>query len=56
MSHLIDELLVFERELRTVLQYPHPHPSPFDVLLGEVPFHKWLTLEKACGLLVLLYS
>ena len=48
MSHLIDELLIFERELRIVLQYPRPCPTPFDVLLGEVPFHKWLSLEKAC--------
>lgn len=48
MSHLIDELLIFDRELRMVLQYPCPCPTPFDVLLGEVPFHKWLSLEKAC--------
>ncbi len=48
MSHLIDELLMFEQELRTVLQYSLPSPTPFDVLLGEVPFHKWLSLEKAC--------
>ncbi len=48
MSHLIDELLLFERELRTVLLYPKPLPSPLTVLLREVPLHKWLELEKSC--------
>ena len=49
MSHLIDELLLFERELRTVLHYPSSCPSPFhNVMLEDVAFHKWLTLEKTC--------
>ena len=48
MSHLIDELLLFERELRTILSYPLPFPSCLHVLTEEVPFHKWLTLEKGC--------
>ena len=49
MSHLIDELLLFERELRTVLHYPPSCPSPFhNVMLEDVAFHKWLTLEKTC--------
>lgn len=48
MAHLIDELLMFERELRTVILYSQPSPTPFDVLLGEIPFHKWISLEKAC--------
>lgn len=49
MSHLIDELLLFERELRTVLHYPPSCHSPFhSVMLEDVAFHKWLTLEKTC--------
>ena len=28
MSHLIDELLLFEQELRTILHYPPSYPSP----------------------------
>lgn len=49
MSHLIDELLLFERELRTVLHYPPSCRSPFhSVMLEDVAFHKWLTLEKTC--------
>jgi len=48
MSHLIDELLLFEQELRTILHYPPSYPSPLHVMLEDVPFHKWLTLEKTC--------
>lgn len=50
MAHSIDELLLFEKELRTVYQYCHPSPSILNVLLDEVRFHKWLTLEKTCKL------
>ena len=48
MSHLVDELLLFEKELRMVLGYPRPHTSLLHVLLDEVPLHKWLSLEKGC--------
>ena len=52
MAHSIDELLLFERELRTVYHYSHPSPSILRVMLDEVRFHKWLTLEKTCKLYV----
>ena len=48
MAHSIDELLLFDKELRLTFQYSHPSPSILHVLLDEVRFHKWLTLEKTC--------
>jgi hypothetical protein len=48
MAHSIDELLLFDKELRLTFQYSHPSPSILHVLLEEVRFHKWLTLEKTC--------
>ncbi len=56
MAHLIDELLLFERELHTILPFPTSHSddiSPWSVLhvlLDEVPFDKWRNLEKSCTL------
>lgn len=47
MSHLIDELLLFTREL-TLLGYPPSLPSLLSILLDDVPFRKWLSLEKQC--------
>ena len=47
MAHLLDELLLFHREL-TLLHYPSAHPSPLAVLLADVPFHKWVSMEKQC--------
>ena len=51
MAHSIDELLLFDKELRLKFQYSHPSPSILHVLLDEVRFHKWLTLEKTCNYL-----
>eukprot|EP00731_Ephydatia_muelleri_P029349 Em0020g993a len=50
MAHLIDELLLFEKELRSVVQYPSPHPSCLHVLYDDLALHKWVTLEKQFAL------
>jgi hypothetical protein len=45
-SHLIDELLIFEKELRTIHHYPQSYPTALCVLLEEIPLCRWLNLEK----------
>ena len=47
-AHTIDELLSFERELRSSLCYYHPLPSCVGVLIEQKHFHKWITLERKC--------
>lgn len=47
MAHLIDELLLFTREL-TLLGYPPSSPSPLSVLLDPASFSKWISLERQC--------
>ena len=47
MAHLIDELILFSREL-TLIGYPPSSPSPLSVLLDPAPFSKWLSLERQC--------
>ncbi|KAI0223719.1 RAD50-interacting protein 1 [Lamellibrachia satsuma] len=45
-SHLIDETLTFDRELRTVHGYPTAHPGCVHVLMEPHAFNKWLTIER----------
>lgn len=45
MAHLVDELLLFEKELR--LAVSEPNLTLLSVLLNSVPFDKWRNLEKA---------
>lgn len=45
-SHLIDELLLFEKELHEVHHYPLLYPSVIVVLQDEVPLCRWLNLER----------
>ena len=54
LAHLIDELLLFEQELRGLLADHCVPPSCcasltlLHLLLDTLPFHKWRNLEKAC--------
>ena len=48
MSHLIDEILLFDNELKTIHNYPKPYDSAIVVLLEEGPLCRWLNLEKHC--------
>lgn len=48
MSHLIDEILLFDNELRNVHGYPKLFESAVVVLLEEGPLCRWLNLEKHC--------
>ncbi|CAG9801047.1 unnamed protein product [Chironomus riparius] len=45
-AHLIDEILSFEQDLKTMLLYPNNIPSAVNVLTQPVFFIKWLALEE----------
>ena len=47
-SHLIDEALAFDLELRTGYGYPSSQPGLLHVLTQEDPFNKWIQVEKKC--------
>ncbi|KAG9329776.1 hypothetical protein JZ751_029640 [Albula glossodonta] len=44
--HLVDEVLQFERELRTTHAYPSMLPGALHILLEEAVFQKWLSVER----------
>ncbi|KAJ8008790.1 hypothetical protein DPEC_G00082080 [Dallia pectoralis] len=44
--HLVDEILQFERELRSTHSYPSSLPGALNVLLQEAVLQKWLTVER----------
>ena len=54
MAHLVDELLLFSREL-TLLGYPPSLPSPLSILLDDSPFTKWLAMERLCKVHSIVY-
>lgn len=54
MSHLIDELLLFEREIHVIHSYPLLYPSCIIVLQEERPLCRWLNLEKQCKIIRLM--
>ncbi|XP_041637314.1 RAD50-interacting protein 1 [Cheilinus undulatus] len=44
--HLVEEVLQFEKELRSNLSYPTVLPGLLHLLLDDAILQKWLTLEK----------
>ncbi|XP_072530072.1 RAD50-interacting protein 1 [Salminus brasiliensis] len=44
--HLVDEVLQFEKELRTTHAYPSTYPGALHILLEEAVFQKWLSVER----------
>lgn len=44
--HLVEEVLLFEKELRSSHSYPPPLPGLIHLLLEESVLQKWLTVEK----------
>lgn len=48
-AHLIDEILLFERELQENLGYPPSCPSVINVITQAAYFTKWMTLERKCN-------
>ena len=47
-GHLIDEILSFEQDLKTMLSYPNTLPSAVCVLTQPFYFTRWLSIEEKC--------
>jgi len=45
-AHLIDEILSFEQDLKSLLSYPNTLPSAVSVLTQPFLFSKWLSIEE----------
>eukprot|EP00058_Branchiostoma_floridae_P018135 XP_002603624.1 hypothetical protein BRAFLDRAFT_126930 [Branchiostoma floridae] len=45
-SHTIDEVLLFDRELRGSYNYPASQPGVLHVLTVQDTFHRWITVER----------
>ncbi|XP_060843962.1 RAD50-interacting protein 1 [Rhopalosiphum padi] len=45
-SHIVDETLAFEHELRKVYNYPNDYPSVTEVLTQAQIFFKWINMER----------
>ncbi|CAL8242344.1 unnamed protein product [Merluccius merluccius] len=48
--HLVDEVLQFEKELRSTHSYPASLPGLLHILLEEATLQKWLTVERKMAL------
>ncbi|XP_008828959.1 RAD50-interacting protein 1 isoform X1 [Nannospalax galili] len=48
--HLVDEVLLFERELHSVHSYPGTFASCMHILSEETCFQRWLTVERKFAL------
>ena len=46
--HLVDEVLLFERELHSVHGYPSTFANCMHILSEETCFQRWLTVERKC--------
>ena len=52
-SHLVDEAILFDREIRASYGYSSAYPGSLHVLTeGDTFFQKWLSIEKKCELQV----
>ncbi|XP_043944466.1 RAD50-interacting protein 1 isoform X2 [Protopterus annectens] len=48
--HLVDEVLLFEKELHSVHGYPSNYPCSLHMLCEETCFQRWITVEKKFAL------
>ena len=48
LSHTIDELLLFDKELRSNYGYAASQPGCLHVLTAPECFDKWIIIEKKC--------
>lgn len=46
--HMVDEILLFEKELHSAHGYINGLPSCMHILSEETCFQKWLTVERKC--------
>ena len=47
-SHMIDEALLFDKELRSSYQYPESEIGCLHILTRPEAFEKWISIEKKC--------
>ena len=47
-SHMVDEALAFDKELRSCYGYPIGQPGVLHVLTQDEPFDKWILIERKC--------
>ena len=47
-SHLVDEAILFDREIRASYGYSSAYPGSLHVLTEGDAFQKWLLIEKKC--------
>lgn len=54
--HLVEEVLQFEKELRSNHSYPAELPGVLHLLLEDAVLQKWLTMEKKSEFLRTIWS
>ena len=47
-SHLVDEAILFDREIRSSYGYSSAYPGSLHILTEGEAFQKWLLIEKKC--------
>lgn len=47
-SHIVDETLAFEHELKKIYGYPNHYASVTEVLTQAHIFFKWINMERKC--------
>ena len=47
-SHLVDEALLFDREIRLSYGFSTSYPCSLHVLSESRPFEKWIQIERKC--------
>ena len=50
LCHTIDELLLFDKELRNSYYYPNSQPGCLHILTEQACFDKWIAIERQCKL------
>jgi len=53
-SHIVDEILAFQQDLRKIYGYPSHYPSITEVLTQTHIFFKWINIERKCELCLLI--
>lgn len=54
--HLVEEVLQFEKELRSNHSYPAELPGVLHLLLEDAVLQKWLTMEKKSEFLRMIWT
>ena len=47
-SHFLDEALAFDKEIRSMFGVTSTQPTCLHVLSQDLPFNKWILIERKC--------